>query len=255
MEILLRSAMPPFAARYELEFHYALGAKIDGDGSIGRLHRHGHVNAGAFPESGENVGPVDNLRKVRRSDLLLAFGHEYEIDGQLAPGPAERVQGGKPHGFRAALIDRAAADQNLAKTRLVDDPRFEGRGSPFGWICLLHVVHEVDADGFRRAGIERGEDSGVAIGGNFLHLAEAGVLQHAHHETAACIHAAVFGGNGGLANPVLKPLDSLVVALGDSASTGFRSASSRARARLAEISAAAAAVLCMKRRRLRIIVY
>jgi hypothetical protein len=76
MEVLLRPAMPPFSARYEFEFHYVLGAKIDSDGPIGRLHRHGHVNAGALPESGENVGPVDNLREVRRSYLLLALGQE-----------------------------------------------------------------------------------------------------------------------------------------------------------------------------------
>ena len=55
----------------------------------------------------------------------------------------------------------------------------------------------------------------MAIGRDLGHLVEAGVAQHAHHQVAACVHAAIFGGDGGLANPVLQPLDGFVVALGD----------------------------------------
>ena len=82
-------------------------------------------------------------------------------------------------------------------------------------IDLLHVIHEIDTDGARSAGVERGEDTGLAVGGNFRDAVEAGVAQHAHGEVAAFVHAAVLGGNRRLANPLLQALHGFVVALFD----------------------------------------
>src|SRR5215468_2342125 len=42
-----------------------------------------------------DLGAVDDLPDVRRADLLLALGHEHEIDRQLPPGAADRVQRGE----------------------------------------------------------------------------------------------------------------------------------------------------------------
>ena len=46
-------------------------------------------------------------------------------------------------------------------------------------------------------------------------LVEAGIAQHAHREVAAFAHAAIFGGDGGLPDPVLQALNALVMPLGD----------------------------------------
>ena len=64
---------------------------------------------------------------------------------------------------------------HLAEAGLVDERRLERRRGPLGGIELLDVVHEIEADGARRAGVERGEDAGLAVGGNLFDLLEAGV--------------------------------------------------------------------------------
>ena len=51
--------------------------------------------------------------------------------------------------------------------------------------------------------IEHGEDYRVPLGGDFRNLIEPGIAEHSHHHVAAFIHAAAFGGDGGLADPVL----------------------------------------------------
>ena len=51
--------------------------------------------------------------------------------------------------------------------------------------------------------------------GILVTLAEAGVAQHAHGQVAAFVHAAVLGGDRGLANPLLQALHRFVVALLD----------------------------------------
>ena len=51
--------------------------------------------------------------------------------------------------------------------------------------------------------------------GTLVDLVEAGVAEEAHHHVAAFGHAAIFGGDGGLANPVLQAVDGFVVALVD----------------------------------------
>ena len=176
-------------------------------------------------------GRLDDLSEVRRADFFLAFGDENQIHGQLAAGGFEGVQRGEPGGFGSFLIDGSAADQNFSEAGLVDQRGFKRRRGPLGRVGLLHVVHEIDADGFGRAGVERGEDSGMAVGRDFGHLVEAGVAQHAHHHVAAFGHAAIFGGDGGLANPVLQPVDGFVVMLVDFGLNGLQIGGSAAEAR------------------------
>ena len=122
---------------------------------------------------------------------------------------------GQEGSLRAFLVDRSAPDHALAQARLIDDGRVERRRRPFRGIDLLDVIHEVDPERARRAGVERGEDAGLAIGRNFRRSLEAGLAQHAHGEVAAFVHAAVLGGNRGLANPRLQALHRFVMALFD----------------------------------------
>ena len=82
--------------------------------------------------------------------------------------------------FGAFLVHGAAADNHFAEAGLIDQRGGEWRRSPLGGIGLLHVVHEIEADGARRAGIERGKNSGLAVGGNFRDLVESRVAEHLH---------------------------------------------------------------------------
>ena len=54
----------------------------------------------------------------------------------------------------------------------------KGRRRPFGGIGLLDVVHEIKAHRAGRAGIQSGEDAGLAVGGDLGDLAEARLAQH-----------------------------------------------------------------------------
>ncbi len=137
------------------------------------------------------------------------------MTGQLPAGVANGVHRGQEGSLRTLLVDRSAPDDALAQAGLIDNGRVEGRRRPFRGIDLLDVVHEVDPKGARRAGVERGEDAGLAIGGDFRGSLEAGLAQHAHGEVAAFVHAAVLGGNRGLANPRLQALHRFVMALFD----------------------------------------
>jgi len=48
--------------------------------------------------------------------------------------------------------------------------------------------------------------------GTLAALLEPCFAQHTHGQLAAFVHAAVFGGDGWLADPILQPLDGFVVA-------------------------------------------
>src|SRR6185437_7548171 len=69
----------------------------------------------------------------------------------------------------------------------------------------------IEAQSFGRAGVEGGEDAGLAIRGDFGYLLETGLAQHLHGELTTLIHAAVLCGNRRLANPGLKTLQGFVM--------------------------------------------
>jgi hypothetical protein len=125
------------------------------------------------------------------------------------------VQRGEERRLGALLVDRAAPHDHLAELGQVDDLRLPRRRAPLLGLDLLDVVHEVQADRARRAGVERREHARVAVGRDALDLAEAGVAQHPHQEVAALGDAAVLGGDRRLANPLLQASDALGVALRD----------------------------------------
>jgi hypothetical protein len=214
VHVLARPAAPLLAAGHQLQLHHALGAQRDGDAAIRVLRGAGHEHAPALPQRGGDFRPRDHLLEVRRADLLFALRHQHDVHRDLGAGAADGVQRGQERGLRPLLVDRAAAHHHLAEARLVDQRRFEGRRGPFA-VGLLHVVHEVQADGARRARVQRGEYAGVAVGGHPRRGLEAGLAGQADHRVAALLHPAVLGRDGGLLDPVAQALEAFVVALLD----------------------------------------
>ncbi len=125
------------------------------------------------------------------------------------------IKSGEQRRFGSFLIDGAATDDDFAHAGLVYQARFKRRRGPFRRVGLLDVVHEIQSDGRGRAGVERGENSRLAVGGNFADLLEAGVAKESHGHFAAFVHAAIFGGDAGLADPFLKSVDRFLVTLFD----------------------------------------
>ena len=147
-----------------------------------------------------------------RADFFFAFGDENEIHGKLLPRAANRVKRGEKSGFRALLVHGAPAHHDFAKPGLIHERGFERWRRPFRRIGLLHVIHEIKAKSFRRARIQRGEDSRLAVGRHFRDAFESRFAEHAHGQFAAFVHTAVFRGDGRLANPILNALHGFVVA-------------------------------------------
>ena len=156
-----------------------------------------------------------DLPEVRRSDLFLAFRDEHEVDRHLLPRPLDCVERGEERCLRPLLIHRAAADEDLSESGLVDDRGFKWRRRPLRRIGLLHVVHEVNRDGRRGPRVERREDTGVTVGFDTRGFLEARVAREPHHQIAALVHATIFRGEGRVLHPVLKAFDAFVVALLD----------------------------------------
>src|SRR5437764_1358613 len=79
---------------------------------------------------------------------------------------------------------------------LVDQARLERRRGPLRRVELLDVVHEVEADGLLRPGIERGEDARLAVGAEDGRLLEAGLARQLGHVLGAGGVVAVLRGDG-----------------------------------------------------------
>ncbi len=117
VDVQPRAAAPPLAARGQLDLDDALGPESHRDVAVQALCRGGHEDAGAFRQRRLDIGPVDDLRKVRRADFLLALGHENQVDRQLAVGAPVGVEGREERGFRPLLVDGAAADDRPCRSR------------------------------------------------------------------------------------------------------------------------------------------
>src|SRR5262249_50002059 len=97
-----------------------------------------------------------DLREMRRADLLLAFSNEHQVHWQLPPGRADRMQRRDERSLRSLLVDCTAPDEDRPEISFLDQLGIPRRGRPLARINLLHVVHEIQAQRFGCAGIERG---------------------------------------------------------------------------------------------------
>ena len=104
---------------------------------------------------------------------------------------------------------------HFSQTGLVDQRGVKRRRGPLRGIGLFHVIHEVEAEGSRRARVQGGENSRLSVARDFPHRIESGIPQESHGEVAALGHAAIFRGDGGLPDPFLEPMHGFVVMLVD----------------------------------------
>src|SRR5262249_54454668 len=102
---------------------------------------------------------MNDLREMGGADFLFAFGDEDEIYGELFTGGANCVERGEKCRFRTLLVHGSAADEHFADVGAVDYGGVERGRRPFFGIELLDVVHEIEADGFGSACVERCEDA------------------------------------------------------------------------------------------------
>src|SRR5436853_3876291 len=206
MDVASGTAAPAFAAGCELKLDDPLSAEIDGDLPVEILRGVRHENAAAFLESRHHFRLMDDLRKMRRADLLFAFGYEYQIDGELAARSSDCVKRREECGFGTFLINGPAPDHYFAEAGLVDKRSGPWRRRPFGGIGLLHVIDEVQSEGSRSARVELREYTRLAVSRDPSHFGESRLAEESHGEIAAFAHSAVFGGDRRLFDPFLEPL-------------------------------------------------
>ena len=90
-------------------------------------------------------------------------------------------------------------------------------------VDLLDVVHEVETDRSRRAGIQRGEDAGLAV--RWLTSStrrKPASRELLHREGATLLDVLAGGGDGRLLDPALQARNVLAVLLGDSRVDGLQ---------------------------------
>jgi hypothetical protein len=71
------------------------------------------------------------------------------------------------------------------------------------WVELFHIVHEIEAEGGRRAGIEGGKDARLAISLDPFRALKAGVFQELDHVIGSLRISAILSRDRDLADPIL----------------------------------------------------
>src|SRR5437867_13414931 len=117
---------------------------------------------------------------MRRTDLLFAFGHQYEVHWKFVTRSTDGVQGGQHSRLRTLLIHGTSANEHFAKARLVHQCRIPRRRGPLRRVDLLDVVHEIKTDTSGRTGIKRGKNAWLSIGRHALDLLKASMAQQLH---------------------------------------------------------------------------
>src|SRR5436309_2101420 len=133
---------------------------------------------------------------MRRTDFLFAFGHQYEVHWKFATRSTDGMERGQHSGLRTLLIHGAAADEHFAKAWLVHQRRIPWGRGPLRRIDLLDVVHEIKTNASGRTGIERCEDTGLAVGRHAFDLLKASIAKQLHSQFASLGHATIFRRDG-----------------------------------------------------------
>jgi hypothetical protein len=118
VDVAARAAAPLLAAADELALDDALRAERDRDGPVRVLVGRRHEDARALRERGRDVGRANDLREVRRADLLLALRDEDEVDRELPPRALVRVESGEERGLGTLLVDAPRPITTLPKPGL-----------------------------------------------------------------------------------------------------------------------------------------
>src|SRR4029077_6042324 len=122
---------------------------------------------------------------------------------RLSAGGSNGVQSRDERRLPAFLIDGAPADDRRSQARLLNQGGRPGRRRPLGRVHLFDVIHEIKTESARGARIQCGEDTRLAVGGNFRYLAESGFTQEAHRKVATLGYALVLSRDRRLLDPLL----------------------------------------------------
>src|SRR5713101_7237642 len=125
-----RGAVRDPAARDQLELNDALGAEREGDCAVEPLRRRGHKDPDAAAERGLDLRPVHDLRKMRRTDLLLSLRYAHQVYGELPACAANGVECGEERRLRALLVHGAPPHNHFSEPRLFDERGLPGRRGP-----------------------------------------------------------------------------------------------------------------------------
>ena len=215
VDVVLGPASPLFAGGNQFQFDHAFGAEIDLDVAVGFLSCRRHEDAHGFLQRRHDFGISHNLGKVRRANLFFAFADQHEVHRRFLSRGFERAQRAEKGSLGTLLIHGTATHADLAQPLFIDDLSFQRRRGPLGRIKLLHVVHEVNADGGGRARIDDSEDAGLAGGRDNFDVGEPGLARQLRHVIGSLWIVAVFRSDRRQRDPVLQVLDVFVVHLGN----------------------------------------
>ena len=165
VDVLRRAAAPLLAAGDQLQLDDALGAEADRDDAVEVLRRRGHEHADglraarpaprarctSWPMCGEPISSSPSATSTRLTGIFCSAP-------RIACSAARNAACG-PFWLTAPRPTITLPRPGLSTSRASS-----GGERPFRRVELLHVVHEVQADGLRRAGVERGEHAGLAVG-------------------------------------------------------------------------------------------
>lgn len=123
--------------------------------------KHRHVGGCTLTEEGEEhtarlseAGLVfaDDLRVMQRAELLFSLCHHHEVHRKLPFRGDDRFEGVEEGPLGPFLIDSAARHQDLSQ-RVVYNRAIECGNRPASGLHRLNVVHHVDGESRRRAGV------------------------------------------------------------------------------------------------------
>ena len=164
---LSRAASPLFAAGNQFEFDHALGAEVMRDFAVEVLRSERHEDChGIFFSAASTSGRRTICGKCGEPISSSPSATKTKLTGSLRPAPRMACSAARNVASGPFWFTAPRPTTTLPKPGLIDNARLQRRRRPFRGIDLLHVIHEVKTKSFGRARVQRGEDSGLAVGGD-----------------------------------------------------------------------------------------
>src|SRR5689334_2713837 len=127
VDVRIGAAPPLLSTRHQLQLDDSLRAEVDLHRAVQILTAERDDDADTLAQRRGNVRSLNDLRKIRRADFLLALANEHQIDRQLLASGLECMQRGEERRLRSLLIGGSAPDHDFADARPVDDSTLERR--------------------------------------------------------------------------------------------------------------------------------
>src|SRR5882757_8796012 len=209
MNVLLRTTSPLFTAGHEFQFDDTLRTKCDLEAAIGILigarQQHAHTGLQCL----EDIWGHYNFAEMWRADFLFPLANEYQVDRQLFTGRIERHQGAQKRILRTLLVHRTASHADRSELFFGYQSAFQWRRAPL--ICheLFDVIHEVDGESGRGAGVQPAKNTRLPRGWYQPHVRKARLSSQIRHVFGALRIIAIFRCDRWKRDPFLQPLDVL----------------------------------------------